>query len=390
MNVQSIAAFIFVLGMLLFVFVKRKKIVVQRILFPLIYFVMYRTQFGIEWMDRIAVRFPKTLKIIGLLGVAVGFLGMILITYELVSSSITAFSTPDAVPAVKPVLPFEAKGVFYVPFLYWILAIIVIATIHEFSHGVMARVFKLTVKSSGVAFLGIVLPVVPAAFVEPDEKKIVKRPVSEQLAIFAAGPFSNLVFAGMVFLIIAFAVNPVASKMIDLTGVKVNTVTEGSPAEIAGFFAGERITMINDAPVTSVENFTAALKSSNPGSRITIKTNETTRLVVLGANEKNSSKPYLGVTVSQSTKPNTAFAAQYGENTSAFLRWLFGLLYWLFLLSLGIGLFNLLPLGPIDGGRMLHLVLTTYAKKRGLPVFNTLSFALLGMILLNIFIGFIR
>ena len=37
--------------------------------------------------------------------------------------------------------------------------------------------------------------------------------------------------------------------------------------------------------------------------------------------------------------------------------WVTGFLRWLFLLSLGIGLFNLLPLPIVDGGRMAQVFL---------------------------------
>ncbi len=391
MNVQSIAALVFILIMVIFLFLNRKKIEVQKILFPLLYFVMYRTRLGLDWMDRIAKRVPRTLHFIGIISIIAGFLGMGLITYELTASTLKLFLTPEAPPSVKPVLPFEAKGVFFVPFIYWITAIFLIAAVHEFAHGVMARVYKLNVKSSGFAFLGIIFPVIPAAFVEPDEKKIVKKTTSEQLAIFSAGAFANVIFAGLVFLIIAFAINPVASKMIDLTGVKVTSITKESPADIGGITAGELITRINDMPVTTLENFTTTLKKTSPGTRLRIVTNQTSHVLIVGASEKDASKPYLGVMVAQGTKPNDSFIKRYGENTTAFLRWFFGLLYWLFLLNLGIGLFNLVPIGPIDGGRMLHLVLTTYLpKKTGLKVFSWISFILLAMLLINVVIGFIR
>jgi len=38
---------------------------------------------------------------------------------------------------------------------------------------------------------------------------------------------------------------------------------------------------------------------------------------------------------------------------------------------MGIGLFNLVPLGPIDGGRMLQVVLQKFSKnKKGNEVLN--------------------
>jgi membrane-associated protease RseP (regulator of RpoE activity) len=37
--------------------------------------------------------------------------------------------------------------------------------------------------------------------------------------------------------------------------------------------------------------------------------------------------------------------------------WIKNLMQWIFVLSFGIGLANLLPLGPVDGGRMLQIAL---------------------------------
>ena len=53
------------------------------------------------------------------------------------------------------------------------------------------------------------------------------------------------------------------------------------------------------------------------------------------------------------------------------LTWVTGFLRWLFLLSLGIGLFNLLPLPIVDGGRMaqvfLHKLKGAEKGRAGLP-----------------------
>ena len=52
-----------------------------------------------------------------------------------------------------------------------------------------------------------------------------------------------------------------------------------------------------------------------------------------------------------------------------------GLLYFMFLINFGVGAFNLLPLGPLDGGRMWKVVLDKKLPKhsqkitRGLNVF---------------------
>lgn len=390
MNIQSIVAFGFILGMFLFVWWNKKNIEVKKILFPLLYFVMYRGSWGITSMDRIAARFPRTLRVIAKMGIFFGILGMLFISYQLMYGTYQLFTMPEAPQTIQPVLPFQVKGAAYVPFDYLIPAIFLIAIVHEFSHGVMARLYKLNVKSSGFAFLGIVVPVIPAAFVEPDEKKLFTRPVSEQLAIFAAGPFANILFAALLLVLIFSLINPLSARMLDFTGVTVTTVVEGAPAAIAGLTAGERILAIDQQQITTTSNFTSYLQTIVPGTTLTILTNKTEHTLVTKANEKNASKAYLGVNIAQHLTPNPAFVNTYGSTTVSLLQWFFGLLYWLLVLNLGIGTFNLVPIGPIDGGRMLYLILTTYLKKeRGKRIFHYISVLLLALILVNIFVGMV-
>ena len=67
------------------------------------------------------------------------FLGMILITYALIQNVYNLLTKPEALPGAALVLPFEVKGAFYVPFFYWIISIFIIALVHEFSHGILAK-----------------------------------------------------------------------------------------------------------------------------------------------------------------------------------------------------------------------------------------------------------
>src|SRR3989338_5431196 len=117
---------------------------------------------------------------------------MILISYGLINNIYVIFTKPEATPGVGLVLPFKAKGVFFVPFFYWMISLFVIAIVHEFSHGLIARANNLKVKSSGFAFVGLIVPIIPAAFVEPDEKELRKRLHREQLNVFSSGPLSNV------------------------------------------------------------------------------------------------------------------------------------------------------------------------------------------------------
>jgi len=389
MDYQAIAAAVFILLMVLFIYLKRKKIEVQKIFFPLLYFIMYKTKLGLKGMDSGAKKIPGLLKTVSFLGVVLGFLGMLLICFELLRNTFNLLLKPGVAPGIQPVLPFEVKGVFFVPFIYWILAIFFIAVIHEFSHGIIARVYNIKIKSSGVAFLGIVLPLIPAAFVEPEEKQLVKKSLRAQLSVFAAGPFANIIAAGLVLLLVSHVAAPVAGAAFDAKGVEIVNIVPDGPFDKAGIKEGELILKIESKPVTSSINFTKDIATHSPEERVVFTTDKSSYAVELGKNPKNESKPYLGISTKQHTEINPGFKAKYGSFVPGAIEWISGFLYWLFILNLGIGLFNLLPLGPIDGGRMVKAVLERISKKKGAIIWKYISVLFFILVLFNVIAGFL-
>ena len=135
MSIDGIAALVFIFFLGIFLWIKRKNLKLHRALFPLLYIITYSSSFGLISMNRLAKKFPRFLRFMGYLSIVLGFIGMILICGQLVYNTFDVF-TKDGVPGIQPVLPIEAKGVFFVPFLYWILSIFLLALVHEFSHGV--------------------------------------------------------------------------------------------------------------------------------------------------------------------------------------------------------------------------------------------------------------
>jgi membrane-associated protease RseP (regulator of RpoE activity) len=392
MDVQLTAAILFFAFLSLYVYLNRKKVVVQKILFPVLYFFMFKTKLGIASMESLAKRYQKTLKFLGYAAVVVGFLGMALICFELIRNLVSLFMHPKtAAASVGLVLPFEVKGAFYVPFIYWIISIFFLAIIHEFSHGVIARRYGIPVKSSGFAFLAFFIPVLPAAFVEPDEKRLVKKKAREQLAVFAAGPFANIVAGFVVLGIMIVGFNPVLSQAVQEDGVLVTGLTKGNvtyPAEEVGMHPGETILSIDGTAMLGQDNFTVFLKEKKPGDIINIVTNESSYLVTLTEHPEKAGVAYLGVNVQQNTKLNEGFIAKYGKLTADILIWIYGLLFWLYLLNLGIGLFNLVPLGPIDGGRMVRVVLLKYFdEKKADRIWKYISVFFLAVIFLSLTSG---
>jgi len=390
MSVDGLAAIIFVILLGLFLWKKRHNVELQRALFPILYVVMYRSSFGLKSMDKLAQKFPRTLKFLGYLSIILGFIGMALICYQLVINTADVFVSKEGVPGIQLVLPIEAKGIFFVPFLYWILSIFLLAVVHEFSHGVLARAHKIPVKSSGFAFLCLILPVVPAAFVEPDEKVVQKRPYRQQLSVFAAGPISNMIFA-LAMLGVFVLLSPALSAAFDSKGVELVKVSEDGPAFAAGLRDGDIIASLNGAQITAVENMTKILNLSAPGEQLTINTVNNSFTVMLAANPKNESKAFLGVQTRTHFVAKEEFTDKYGSWLPLFLKWFVGLVFWLFMLNVGIGLFNLLPIGPLDGGRMFQLVcFKLFKKPTALRVWGFVSVFFIALILVNMFVGFFR
>jgi len=378
--------------MLLFLYAKRKKIVIQRILFPFLYFAMYRTKLGLKSMNKIAKKHPKLLKYLAYAGIIVGFLGMALISFSLMQNIYRVVTATTAVAGVALVLPLKVKGSFYVPFFHWIICIFLLALVHEFSHGVVARAYKLKIKSSGIAFLNIFVPVIPLAFVEPDEKELRKRPKMQQLSIFAAGPFSNIVFAFAVLALMGLVIAPVSNAIFDYNGVLVTGFTPGNetfPAESAGITENELIVRVDNMPISTVENFTEIMQAKTPGESVVITTNVTDYNITLAKSPENESKGYLGIYLIQNQEIKETILQKYGKVFPDIFVWFVGLFYWLYVLNLGIGLFNLAPLGPIDGGRMLQLLMhRLFKKKKGDKIWKAISFIFLGIVIINLLFAF--
>lgn len=382
MSPDTIAAIVFAVLLGVFLLVKRKRLTLQRALFPIIYVVMYKSKWGVDWMEKIARKFPRLVRIFGDIGIVLGFLGMALITLELVWSSVKVF-IGGAAPGIAPVLPVQADGIFFVPFSYWIISIFLLAIAHEFAHGMLSFAHRVPVKSSGFAFLCLILPVVPAAFVEPDEEVLNRKSKRAKLAVFAAGPMANMVFA-LFALGLFFSLSPLLSSAYSPVGVEVVTVADGSRAALAGMNVGEIITHVDGERVLNVKEMSSKLESYSSGEVVSLKTRDSLFSVVL-----NESKT-LGISARPYSVPNSEFAGSYGNWAPPVVKWFSGLLFWLFMLNLGIGLFNLLPLGPLDGGRMFQLVCLKVSKKHGLRIWSFVSFTLAALIIVNIVLGFIK
>jgi len=309
-------------------------------------------------MESFSTKFRRPLIIFGYVGIFVGFLGMVFLAFSLIQNLITLFTKPETAAGVGLVLPIEAKGVVFVPFFYWIISIFILALVHEFAHGIISKAHDIKVKSSGFAFLGLIIPIIPAAFVEPDEKVLSKRSHKQQLSVFAAGPFANIILA---FLVLGLMF-PIVGALVDYKGVLISGFPEGKfPAESSGIKVGEVIQEIDGKEIYKTKDFVKIMEGKKPGSSLNLKTNVSSYSIILVESPTDKTSGYMGVLVSQNTEFKEYLEGSFFLPVSL---WFVGLLNWLFILNLGIGLFNLIPIGPIDGGRMMQIVLHRIFKNK--------------------------
>ena len=239
---------IFVMLLTLFLFVKRKNLNMVGA-FPILYMMLYRTKLGLNKMDKWSRKYPRIFLYLAYLSIFVGVVGVVFMFFFMfwglwfiVENEITAGG--------GLVLPIQTeKGldgaipIFFVPFWYWIIAILVIVSVHEFAHGVIAKRFNIGIKSSGFAFLGILAPIAPAAFVEPDEKQMDKKPRWQKIAVLGAGPTSNFIFGFLFLLVWIFAAVPLVDSTMDAKSITFQSTMNGSSLYEDGVTSGEIVSL---------------------------------------------------------------------------------------------------------------------------------------------------
>ncbi|MDE1860940.1 MAG: site-2 protease family protein [Candidatus Micrarchaeota archaeon] len=234
----------------------------------------------------------------------------------------------QSVPGVAPVLP----GIT-IPFFAGLLSLGLLLAVHELSHGVLARVFKVKLKSLGMILFGII-PF--GAFVEPDEKQVEKLGSMEQNRIFIAGIASNLVLC-FIFFVLTYLMFTYVVPNIITTSVSVQSTIPGSSAS-EFLQPGETILQWNGHPVHSIADFRTAAAGDTPYSNVSVTIANGTYVMKANATGK------VGVSIQQQEVPMQGA----GPAIDYFLYTFFALS---FLLNFFVALVNLLPLPMFDGWR---------------------------------------
>jgi membrane-associated protease RseP (regulator of RpoE activity) len=374
LNLVSIIIFY---GLIVYLIIKHRK----NIEFHKIFF-LYKTKTGIKLIDKLAkYRFWKYWAYAG---IPVGFIGMIGIFWILLSKVPEILFVGNAEKSVQLLLPGVSGGsmglFMFMPFWTFIICIVVIVIVHEGAHGIITRVHKLKLESTGIGMFTII----PLAFVEPDEKQLEKSSVLTQLSIFVAGPFANICTAIIVTLISLFLLAPMANIFLESTSVEVTDVKLDFPADLAGISVGDKIFEFNSVQIRDSDVFIEEITKLNPGDSATILLQD--REVVVNTINKpgEEESAYVGISFKTNFEPKSD--NYFTKTLGNIVLYLIGLFYWLALLNIGIALVNLLPLGPVDGGRMIKTVFNKYLKGNlGKIMWIFISMLALAVLLINIF-----
>jgi len=468
---------IFVIFVTLFLYKRRKKLDRDGWLY------IYRTSLGLKIINRIGKKYKKTLKFFSYVSVTLGYFLMIAGSFLIFQTLYYYIKFPQIVKVIKappifPIFPYFPK-VFglssFFPelyFTYFIVAIAIVAVVHEFSHGIFARFYKVKIKSTGFAFLGPIL----GAFVEQDEKDMTKTKSFNQKAILAAGVLANTLV--MIFfyllLILVFVcffvpsgaifngyptatVNAMSIQSIEnysvmnmsnqqimtlikeknihdqsvgnynLTKISIQnrsfyapinnlnmaynysggiTVLYDAPALKAGFpdvKAWEKAAIIefNGEKVHNYQDLLTQLSKHSPGDRVDIKTKYNDKIneynVVLAKHPLNSSLPFLGISndyaqpkrgmgkiISVFTfyKDDSTFYEPL--NNSNLVVFIYNFIWWIVLLNLAVALFNMLPLGILDGGRFFYLTILeiTGSEKAARRTYKAITYLIMAIFLM--------
>jgi len=331
-------------------------------------------------IDSIAQKSPKIWRWVMNIGIVVAVFMMAFVLYYLIISLKTVTVAPQVTIAL-PGVQVPGSPIF-VPFGFGLIALITVIVVHEFGHGILARAEKIDIKSVGVGMIAIL----PIAFVEPDDEQTQKLSTVSKLRIYAAGSIFNMMTAAValgIFMLLSLFLIPYA---LPATGLEIESVVPGSPAD-GVLKAGMVIQKMNGYDITDRNSFTNNLKNLKVGDQLTIVTDQGTYSIKTVANPNSTSTPFIGVkSVEKHDAVSKEVSKIFGNDIPWALVYIQELLFWIYALNFGIGLINLLPLKPFDGGLIFEEIVGYWASKRVTRI-ATYAISLISLSLLVINIG---
>jgi membrane-associated protease RseP (regulator of RpoE activity) len=347
-----------------------KRSVTGLTIYPL--FLILRSRGVAGPLDRLAGMAPRFWDAVSRAAIVVGA-GLAAFAIYILSSNLSTYLfRPEAVGPQNIVIPLIIGVTIRIEQIpYLLLAFGVVLITHEGLHGIIARREGLPVKSAGI-FLVFILP---GGFVEPDEEAFKKSSPGARLRVAAVGSFANLAVGVLVVLAMMGLFSPyegglmvvqtesssripVNEVLVKIDGVPVNSQTVRS----INITLGERLEVSG-----ILDSYTFNIRPEAVGMSIPLGT----LIRSLGVTQVDSYIPLRWV----NGDPATVYT-------------LYKSLFWLQLVSLGVAVFNMLPMHMLDGSIMLRAILERLGVKRVGEASTLATAACLTLLASNIFMTY--
>ncbi|MEK3935046.1 RIP metalloprotease RseP [Sporosarcina sp. FSL W7-1349] len=233
--------------------------------------------------------------------------------------------------------------------------------------------------------------------IAPYDRQFESKPLGGRAMAIFAGPLFNFILAFFIFLAIGLM------QGIPVKDPVISDVQSGSPAEIGGMEKGDLVTGVNGTPVDSWTEFSEIIQE-NPGVPLKFnvdRSGESVTLEVVPDTIEQQGQKFGQIGVTRPMEKDPLKAVVFGADQT--ISWIkeiirllgmlvtgqftidalsgpvgiykateevakfgvYNLMHWAAVLSINLGIMNLLPLPALDGGKLLFFL---FEAIRGKPV----------------------
>ena len=378
----------------------------------------------IGFFDKFAA-FRRFFRIYGSAGVIAVIIVSVFITVMLfISVRYTLLVQPEPTGIYKPQNILLLPGINeYVPstLAVW-LAFIITIGVHEFGHAILCRVENIKVKT-----MGALIAVIPIGFfVEPDEEALENTKGMAKIRMFGAGITNNLIVGFSCFILLILCMGLVTPVSLPV----IHGIYKDYPADRAGIPPGSIVTAINGVPISSRAEVSVILNATKPGDSLVLTARHDTdvrdyplTLAAWPADIPGRTSGFMGVEYYDGTAVMAVVGGllspigffqfliiPFANDTGIqFLRILafdtpdttyytvpfqgfwgvIHLLFWCAWINLNVGIFNAIPMIPLDGGYIFKEGLDRLLDRRGLIKYSGYVSSALSFLILIVLVSLI-